>query len=202
MSEIKLTIDHTPITLDNFFVDHHYANKENVYDESKETVLNEALAYNSPEKIQAIEAKFEIVFPHKLTEIYLKQNGGPVGSLTAPKVEYPHDDVEEDWVFPFSGYDDLYRLEDIRTVYDSVEDYAGYPEDIEMFPKNSKRLIILAQWYRHTLFLDYRNSREPKLGFVDFDRFEDLQKDDWEKGAMWWKDFDTFFSQLLRGGFE
>ena len=202
MAGIEFKIDYTPITLDNFFVDHHYANMDNVYDESKETVLNEALAFNTLEKIQGIEAKFEIRFPEKLTQLYLKQNGGPVGGLTAPKVENPREDTEDDWVFPFSGYDDMYRLEDIRTVFDSVEDYAGYPEDIQMFPKNSKRLIILAQWYRHILFLDYRESTESKLGFVDFDRYEDLQKDDWENDAVWWNDFDHFFSQLLRGDYE
>ncbi len=202
MAGIEFKIDYTPITLDNFFVDHHYANMDNVYDESKETVLNEALAFNTLEKIQGIEAKFEIRFPEKLTQLYLKQNGGPVDGLTAPKVENPREDTEDDWVFPFSGYDDMYRLEDIRTVFDSVEDYAGYPEDIQMFPKNSQRLIILAQWYRHILFLDYRESTEPKLGFVDFDRYEDLQKDDWEKGAVWWNDFDHFFSQLIRGEYS
>ncbi len=195
---IKIKIDQTPISLDNFFVDHHFTNKENVYDGSKETVLNEDLAYPTLDKINGIEAKLKIKFPDKLTQLYLKQNGGPVGGLMAPKVENP-ELKEENWLTPFSGYDDLNTLEDLRTVFDSVEDYASYPEDKEMFPKECERLIIIAQWYRHTLFLDYRNSTEPRVGFVDFDMFDDLQNDNWEAATFWWNDFDFFFSKLLRG---
>lgn len=207
-NEITLEIDDTPITLDNFFVGHHYSNKEHVYDDDKETVLNEELAYPSIEKINHVEKSLNIQFPEKLTQLYLKQNGGPVGGLMIPKIENPSLQ-EEDWITPFSGYDDLYTLESVRTVFDSVGDYAYYPENIEMYPKNSERLIILAQWYRHTLFLDYREvghikadtqtSSQPRVGFVDFDCYDDLQKDTWESEAFWWDNFDHFFSLLVRG---
>lgn len=202
MTDIILDIDDTPITLDNFFVGHHYANYKHLYDDDKESVLIEELAYPTLEKINAIEAKLEVTFPDTLIQLYLKQNGGSVGGLITPKVENPREDVEEDWIHPFSGYDDMYTLEHIRTVFESVSDYADYSEDLDMYPQNSKRLIILAQWYRETLFLDYRNATEPAVGFVDFDQFENLQTDEWETGAFWWKDFDTFFSRLMRGEYS
>ena len=59
MTDIKLKIDYTPITLDNFFEGHHYMNMDNVYDDSKKTVLNVALAFNTLEKIQDAESIFQ-----------------------------------------------------------------------------------------------------------------------------------------------
>jgi hypothetical protein len=82
--------------------------------------------------------------------------------------------------------------ETLRTVFGSVTDYAD-PDDAEqadMFPDGCKRFIILAQWYRHTLFLDYSASDTPSVGFVDFDHT------DWQAHCVRWSSFEEFFAAL------
>ena len=51
-------------------------------------------------------------------------------------------------------------------------------------------MIILAQWYRHTLFLDYGAGDTPSVGFVDFD------DTDWQAHCVRWPSFDDFYSLL------
>ena len=191
-------VDPTPITLEAFFEDHHYSNKDNVYDDNKETVLNPKRAFVSEAQIADMETSFEICFPKKLRALYLQQNGGYVSTLVTPLVENPSLIKDEDWLMPFGGYEDLRTLEQLETFYESATHYADPEEELEDFPIGCKRMIVIAQWYRHTLFLDYRNSDEPRIGFTDFDSFEDLQNSYWESQAHWWDDFDTFFAQLRR----
>lgn len=200
-SEIKdegddgFRVDLAPITLETFFEGHHTSNKDHVYDDTQETVVNPDRAYVSEVQIAEVEKDLDIQLPKKLRGLYLIQNGGYVGGLATPLVENPSHSKYEDWLMPFSGYDNLYTLNGFCSVYESVTEYAE-PESLEDFPKGCKRMFVIAQWYRHTLFLDYRNSEEPRIGFVDFDEYEDLQDDYWESQAHWWDDFDTFFAQL------
>jgi len=194
MSEEKLKIDHTPITLENFFAGADYYKKFNQTGPSKEPAPSLA-------DINAVEAKLKVKFPEKLIQLYQRQDGGRVNHLIAPKVENP-EEKSSDWFKPFSGYDELLKLEQITTIYDNVEDWADFDEDPGAFPINSERMIMLAQWHRETLFLDYRNGDAPRVGFANFDRFPNLQNDDWEPEANWWNDFDHFFSQLLRGEYS
>ena len=194
-------VDLTPVTIDTFFEGHHHANKNHVYDDTQETVLNPNRAFVSEAQITEVEDKLNIRLPKKLRALYLHQNGGTVGHLVTPLVENPSAHNYKDWIAPFSGYDDLYTLDQLDTVYESVMDYADPEGEPEEFPTGCKRMIVIAQWYRHTLFLDYRNTDEskmdkPRIGFVDFDEYEDLRDSYWESQAHWWDDFDSFFVQL------
>ena len=58
-------------------------------------------------------------------------------------------------------------------------------------------MLILAQHYRHTLFLDYSDGaeqgNEPRVGCVDFDDFSN-----WQPHCVWWESFDAFFAALRR----
>lgn len=76
-------------------------------------------------------------------------------------------------------------------------DYAN-EDDLDQFPKGAKHLIILVQWYRETLLLDYRDGGEPCVGFVDFGRVGDRSQEDWRGHAITWPDFDSFFATLYR----
>ena len=98
-------------------------------------------------------------------------------------------------IMPFGGYNDLVPAESLRTVWETVCDYAdpNSPDDAAQFPPGAKAMIVLAQWYRETLFLDYNQPGAPRVGFTDFDRFKlDGSRDD----IVWWKDFETFFAAL------
>jgi len=196
MGEYRVELDPTPITIDTFFVGHHHANQRR--DGTGELQIVEELAFRTADQIAAVEAGLGIELPAGLRELYLRQNGGSVGGLMAPRVQDPGT-AEEDWLAPFTGYDDLYTLEQLRTVFDMVEDYGRYPEDIEFFPVGGEKLVVIAQWYRHTLFLDYRGAGEPRVGFVNFDQYGDLQTEDWDAGTVWWNSFSDFFAQLRRG---
>jgi hypothetical protein len=131
--------------------------------------------------------------PDGLRKLYLLQNGGSVLDVFSGDAADPS---EED-TMPFSGYSDLNPIDTLRTVHDAVLDYA-YEDDLDRFPKGAKQLIILAQWYRETLFLDYRDGGEPSVGFVDFDKVRNHSQEDWMCYAITWPDFDSFFATLYR----
>ena len=154
----------------------------------------------SDEKIAAAETRLCVTLPEDLRALYRTQDGSSVNDLCVPKtgVETPrlYDDIVaplyDDIVAPFSGYDDLLPCESLRTVFASATDYAD-PEPADqsdMFPDGCAKMIILAQWYRHTLFLDYGAGDMPSVGFVDF---EDI---DWHIHCVRWPSFEVFYSSL------
>jgi SMI1 / KNR4 family (SUKH-1) len=183
------------INLDNFFHNIHYSHgtyegPERVYTSTP----NENSAGNN-EKIAAAEKKLAIQLPEKLKALYRVQNGGSIDSLCTVKPDVIEAHKYEDLVLPFAGYDDLLPTELLRSMFDSATDYAD-PDDesqAESFPEGCKKMIILAQWYRHTLFLDYNESVDPKVGFVDFDHWEK-----WQTHCVWWDSFEAFFNALRR----
>ncbi|RUS63576.1 SMI1/KNR4 family protein [Pseudorhodobacter sp. E13] len=177
------------VTETSFFTGHHYSNTAN-------SVPDPALAFLTEAQITEAEARLGVVLPQPLRALYLRQNGGPVGGLVSPRV--PNPSAEEDWITPFSGYDDLSPLRFVRSLQSSIEDYADPQTQPEMFPAGADRMIALAQWYRETLFLDYRTGGAPRVGFFDFDRSEDLRDAEWQDRAVWWSDFDAFFASLRR----
>jgi hypothetical protein len=80
-------------------------------------------------------------------------------------------------------------------VWDAVTDYADprNPDEADQFPAGCKAMVVLAQWYRETLFLDYNLPGAPRVGFTDFDRFD---TDGNREPVTWWPDFETFFASL------
>ncbi len=175
-----------PVTLQSFYSGPHYTHSS----DSGSTVKPEAHA--GEQAIAAAEQRLGVVLPAALRALYRHQNGGSINSLCVPKPGIAQPRLFDDLVLPFGGYDDLLPCELLRTLYDSVCDYADpeTPEGQEMFPAGSERMVILAQWYRHTLFLDYSNS-EPKVGFVDFDHHAD-----WQQHCVWWDSFAQFYGAL------
>ncbi|MGL4230280.1 MAG: SMI1/KNR4 family protein, partial [Casimicrobium sp.] len=148
----------------------------------------------SDEKIAAAEARLGITLPEGLRALYRLQNGGSVKEICAPKTGVIEPRRYDDIIHPFAGYEDLYPLEMLRTVFDSTNDFADPddPDQVDQFPDGCRDLIILAQWYRVTLFLDYTQGTPPTVGFVDFDI------EDWRTGVVRWDSFDTFLASLRR----
>jgi hypothetical protein len=180
------------VTHQTLFAGIHYTHgrtEAGVYDGTP----NEKSA-GSDEKIAAAEARLGITLPEGLRALYRVQNGGSVKDICAPKPGIAEARLYDDIIHPFAGYEDLYPLEMLRTVFDSTTDFADPddPDQADQFPDGCKELIILAQWYRVTLFLDYTEGTPPTVGFVDFDL------EDWRAGVVRWNDFDTFFASLRR----
>ncbi len=145
--------------------------------------------------ITRAEARLGRALPDLLIALYRQQNGGSVASLCVPRDGHPDPTRYDQVIMPFSGYNDLVPADSLRTVWDTVTDYADpdHPDDADQFPAGSKAMIVLAQWYRETLFLDYNLPGAPRVGFVDFDRFD---LDGKREAITWWKDFETFFASL------
>jgi hypothetical protein len=125
-----------------------------------------------------------------LRALYLVQNGGSVNAVCAPKPGIALAQRYDDVIMPFSGYNDLYPSELIRSVHEATSVYADPEAEAERFPENCERMFILAQWYSETLFLDYRSGPDPKIGFANFG------DEGWTEGCVWWADFDAFFASL------
>ncbi|MGH1467517.1 MAG: SMI1/KNR4 family protein [Bdellovibrionales bacterium] len=140
--------------------------------------------------IASTEERLGFVLPEGLKELYRFKNGGYVPNIFVPKVADPAP-LHDHWENAFGGYENLYSLKSLRTVYDSILDFA-YEDDTEAFPEGSEKLLILAQWYQQTTFLDYRYEGEPKVGIADFD------DENWEDHALWFKNFDEFFLEFKR----
>ncbi|WP_353255274.1 hypothetical protein [Hyphomonas sp.] len=96
---------------------------------------------------------------------------------------------------PFGRYNELIRAETLRTVWDTVCDHAdpNAPDAADQFPHGSKAQLMLAQWYRETLFLHDNQPGGPRVGFTDFNRFDAEANRD---RVTWWEDFETFFVAL------
>jgi hypothetical protein len=151
---------------------------------------NQKSAGRTPVHFAEHEARLGQSLPAVVKSLYALQNGGDVNHLCIPDPGILGPCTYGDILKPFSGYNELVPLELIRTVHDSVTDYADPVSDAEAFPEGCAHMLILAQWYRETLFLDYNQPGAPRVGFVDFDQ------EDWQTVCRWWPSFEAFFSEL------
>lgn len=185
-----------PVSLQSFFTapadtvsatEHEAAAWADAY-----SALTEGL---SEDDITRAEARLGRALPDLLIALYRQQNGGTVAPVCIPLPEHPEPAQYSHVILPFGGYNDLVPAESLRTVWDTVCDYADpdAPEDANQFPPGAKAMIVLAQWYRETLFLDYNQPGAPRVGYTDFDRFN---PDGSRDAVTWWKDFETFFACL------
>ena len=182
-----------PVTVDSFFA-------------AQQAVLAEAdpqaaadLSARSPglsdDDITRVEARLGRALPELLISLYKRQNGGSVTSVCIPNPGVEDARRYTDVTMPFGGYNDLVPADTLRTVWDTVCDYADpeAPDDAAQFPEGAKAQLVLAQWYRETLFLDYNQPGAPRVGYTDFERYDtDGNRDT----VTWWKDFETFFAAL------
>jgi hypothetical protein len=145
----------------------------------------------SDAKIEAAEKRLGVAFPEELRALYRFQNGGSVRNVCIVKPGVENPSRFEDVILPFLGYEELYPTEVLRTVQEAICDYAD-PSETEEFPEGCERMIVLAQWYRETLFLDYRTGGMPSVNIADWD------DSDWPARLHSWPDFATFFAALRR----
>jgi hypothetical protein len=179
------------VTIETLFNDYHYTHYDQTHDKR---VLNKDKTRSDEAKINREEDRLGIQLPALLRKIYLKQNGGSIQGVSSGDAQAPR----EDDPLPFSGNEDLNPLEMLRSLHESIAEYA-YEDQADMFPKDAKNMIVLSEYYREVLFLDYRDGRDtPRVGFFDFDLWEDLQDAGWEDEAVFWPDFDAFFASLYR----
>lgn len=193
-----------PVTQETFFRQHNYRNVERSGTYGQPDYVRRVIpekAFLTEAQIDAEEAQLGMTLPPLLRALYLRQNGGSGMSLYA-QATMVHHNVEDGWIEVFSGYDDMERLTDMRSLKSAISDYAYFEDEPERFPGGSENMFILAQWYRETLFLDYRGAKDgaPRVGFCDFDAVpvDDLRDPAWEEHAAWWVDFETFFNSLRR----
>ncbi len=185
-----------PVTLQSFFTapadtvsasEHEAAAWADAY-----STLTEGL---SEDDITRAEARLGRALPDLLIALYRQQNGGTVAPVCIPLEGHPEPTQYAHVILPFGGSDDLVPAESLRSVWDTMADYADpdSPEGALQPPDGAKAMIVLAQWYRETLFLDYNQPGAPRVGYTDFDRI-DLHGN--RDTVTWWKDFETFFAAL------
>lgn len=163
------------------------------------TALEHVTAHNGEKPVRApfaandlalrgAEERLGFVLPEGLKALYRIKDGGSARDVMVAKVPDPRP-IYGDWTNAFGGYEDLYPLSRLRTVHDSVLDYASEDEE-DQFPEGAKKMLVLAQYYRETVLLDYRKGGEPRVGIVDFDN------GNWEGNGLWFEDFGSFFARL------
>ncbi len=187
-AELMLLPD--PVSVPSFFNGAHYSHIEPGENAGESNRRPNAKSAGSLEKIAEAQSRLGIQLPARLVEIYLHQNGGSINAICVPKPGIAQPRLYEDVITPFSGYNDLYPLEIVNSLHEAITNYADPESQPEAFPEGCERMFVLARWYSETLFLDYRQSGEPRVGFVNF---EDLFN--WQDRCQWWSNFDAFFAQ-------
>ncbi|MEM9342294.1 MAG: SMI1/KNR4 family protein [Pseudomonadota bacterium] len=198
-SQFELVFEDGPITEETFWNVHHYRHYTNTPD--TERTLDPSRAFLSDEQISGEEARLNIKLPARLRRLYALQNGGSLMDLWVPARDLDAPGVSNGWAAVFSGYNDLTPLTDLSPLKEHIEAYAYFEDEPHQFPKGADRMIPLARWYDETLFLDYRDRDEPRVGFGEIVG-DDLRTGDWEANALWWDSFDAFFAELRRGDLE
>lgn len=78
----------------------------------------------SEDDITRAEARLGQALPDTLIDLYRRQNGGQVAPLCIPLPEHPEAKRYEHVLMPFGSYNDLVPAEHLRTVLETVRDYA------------------------------------------------------------------------------
>ena len=141
----------------------------------------------------ATETRLGVKLPGTLCEIFRQQDGGHLRVMGIPKPDKAAPFGIDDMLNPFSGYNDLHACTQLQNLAESFLSFAD-PEDEEsygaLFKNGTENMVLLAQWYLESLFLDYNQVGEPRVGFVDFDQ------ENWLEQVIWWPSFDDFFAAL------
>jgi hypothetical protein len=182
-----------PVTVETFYSGVHFSHGGDPPGGGLASAPDARSAGGDP-KVDSAEARLGVVLPAGLRALYRIQNGGGVTGLCVPKVPETEVRLFEDILTPFGGYEALNPTESLRSIFVAVSDYANAddPDDAHQYPPECHRMIVLAQWYRETLFLDYRLPGPPRVGHFDLDR-------GWDEALVhWWPNFETFFGSLRR----
>lgn len=142
--------------------------------------------------IAATESRLGVRLPETLRAMYKQQDGGNLNSICIPDADHEPIIALERMLNPFSGYNDLHACTKLNTVADSFLAFAG-PDDEDygyLFTGGTDKMVLLAQWYLESLFLDYNIGGHPRVGFVDFDH------ENWAERIRWWPSFEAFVAEL------
>lgn len=144
--------------------------------------------------ITRTEARLGRALPDLLIDLYRQQNGGQAAALCIPVHGVAEPKHYSEVLMPFGPYNDLLPAEDLRTVLETFQDPSDrdLPDD-DYIPDGAGAMIVLARWYRETLFLDYNQPGAPRVGYADFGRFDLEGRPD---PITWWRDFETFVAAL------
>lgn len=179
------------LTPQTFYTGIHYGHASPTAEGGYDGTPN-AESAGTPERIAAAEARLGVALPEGLRALYRVQNGGESCNVAVPLLPRPQ--RFEDILTPFGGYEDLHPTESLATAWDSFLAFAT-PQDESMaylFRNGTDRMVVLSQWYRRTLFLDYSRPGPPSVGHVDFD------DPAWAERITRWPDFEAFFAELRR----
>jgi len=145
------------------------------------------------EEIEAKEADLGFTLPETLRALYRQQNGGHLRSLCILKNKDAAQHTYDDLITPFMGYNRLHPCSELQIIADTFLSFADPNDDdifAYLFRDGTDKMVLLAQWYRESLFLDYNQPGEPRVGIADFDL------EDWAEHILWWPSFDAFFAEL------
>jgi hypothetical protein len=190
-TEDELSLLDERVTPASMFSAIHHSHIDNSQPEETRYLPNEK-SEGSDAKIAMAERRLQITLPASLRAIYRQQNGGHVRDLCI----VPEGTKALTWdalIMPFTGYSDLIPLESLEFLHSHIEHYANPESEAERFPAGCERMLVLARWYEHTLFVDYNvcdANNEPSIAFVDF------EDEAWSERIMRWNTFAEFFSRL------
>jgi len=170
--EHDITLTGSPVTPDSLISGRHFSHAAGDPDPDTPGANNE-LAAGSDAKIAETEARLGRELPESLRAIYRMHNGGSINDVCIPNDDAHGNELSyDDVLMPFSGYNDLLPLERIETAWELFTHF-GDPEDKEnydqFFRSGTQNMLVLAMSYQETLFLDYNEPGNPRVGFVDFD---------------------------------
>jgi len=147
----------------------------------------------SDNDIAAIEARLGVALPETLKALFRLQGGGLVNRVLTVIDDTPPPYTIYNTLSPFSGYERVHDGLELETVATSFLSFAD-PHDAEnyghLFTGGTDKMVLLAQWYLESLFLDYNQAGEPRVGFADFDA------PNWQDKTRWWDSFEAFFAEL------
>ena len=147
----------------------------------------------SDNDIAAVETRLDVALPKTLKALFRLHGGGLVSHVLTVIDDASPPYTIYNTLSPFSGYERVHDGLELETVATSFLSFAD-PHDAEnyghLFTGGTDKMVLLAQWYLESLFLDYNQTGEPRVGFVDFD---DLN---WQDKIRWWDSFEAFFAEL------
>ena len=166
--------------------------------------LNEAecatASLGSDLKINQAEERLNIVLPDTLKLLYQHQNGGAISDVWAALSDRPFSNPQDvpGWIGLFLEKRDIVPTEYLEFLPSNLNEHvaAGEIEAMPELHEDASRFLVISQWERKTLFLDYSQDDAPAVGCADFD------EDDWANRVVYWPSFEIFFSILRREDYE
>jgi len=147
----------------------------------------------SEQAITDAEARLGRELPPLLKDLYRHRNGGRVSEMCIPRPGIDAPERFDQVILPFGPYQEIVPVDFLLTLEDAMRVPGDPDEGTAPPPEGAANMLVLAQCFGETLFLDYNRSGPPRVGFADFTRFDLSGRRD---AGDWWPDFSAFFQQL------